>query len=115
MSGTQDAAADLEDDRAALAVMRLLLDPLTAPDTALALLRREDPLGVMFVLAGLENAGARARESIETGVLEHVADPDHRQALAHHLRMAQLASDPRTALVAGRLLAEITPPADEAP
>lgn len=103
-----DSVGNLENDAAAVATMRLLLDAETSGAAAQALLQRGDPLGVVFLLSGLENAGAEAREEIEAAALDYVADRTGRETLTHHLKMAQLASDPRTARVAGRLSVVIT-------
>ncbi len=112
MSTVSDAVGNLENDTAAVTTMRLLLDVQTSGEAAEALLQRGDPLGVVFLLSGLENAGADAREEIESAALTYVADRAGRETLTHHLKMAQLASDPRTARVAGRLSAVITPSAE---
>ena len=106
-----DAVVDqLENDRAALATMRLLIDPTTAGETALALLRRNDPLGVMFLLGGFENAGADTRSEIEDAAPSYAADDAARATLTHPLTMAQRASDPRTARAARELVTVISLP-----
>ena len=73
---------------------------------------RAVPATVRTAVAGTSNAGADAREEIESAALTYVADRAGRETLTHHLKMAQLASDPRTARVAGRLSAVITSSAE---
>ncbi|MFN8078075.1 MAG: hypothetical protein U0Q19_00775 [Kineosporiaceae bacterium] len=104
MSDVDGVVDQLENDRAAVATLRLLIDPATAGETALALLHRDDPLGVMFLLGGLQNAGADTRAAIEGAAAEYATDAAARATLTHHLTMAQRASDPRTARTARELI-----------